>query len=99
MDKKIFIYNNDIHDIDKWKDDMITMIMEDDNLEYISFSYWYLSKYSCTKVYRNKKWFKDNLPLIEEFWNKVLYHKANGIEDLIKNKKTYNRKKVICQIE
>jgi len=99
LDKKIFIYNNDIRDIEKWKDDMITMVMEDVNLEYISFSYWYLSKYSCIKVYRNKKWFRDSLPLIEEFWNKVLYHKANGVEDLIKNKKTYNRKKVICQIE
>lgn len=98
--KNKFIYNNDNADVDKWKDQMIEMVIGNEDYQYVTVSYWYLSKYSCIEVYRNKKWFNDNLPAIEEFWNRVLFHRANGVDDLIKSKRVVNKKKPeVCNIE
>ena len=34
-------------------------------------------------------------PSIEKFWNDVLYHRENGIEGLVKEKKTYKKKEEV----
>lgn len=45
---------------------------------YIENIYWYLSKYSCFEVYRDKKWFSESLPIFQNFWNDVIKYRENG---------------------
>jgi putative phage-type endonuclease len=51
----------------------ITYDITDKNSKYKWFknSYWKLEKYSCVYVPRNKLWFKEAYPILENFWNKV----------------------------
>ena len=45
-----------------------------------STDYWYLEKQSCILVERNKQWFENALPLIEETWNIILKERKTGYE-------------------
>ena len=75
-----------------WNDAILDSICDSDNLQYISLSYWKLIKYSCVLIKRNRKWFSEILPNVKAFWDKVVYHRANGWEDLLKKKRKYKRK-------
>lgn len=47
------------------------------NYKFLGFVYWGLQQYSCVKVERDRAWFNEQLPKIEETWNKVLYYRNN----------------------
>jgi putative phage-type endonuclease len=56
----------------------------------IKVTYWRLDTYSVTRVYRNRSWFENKLPLMKEFWQKVCFYRNVGCDELlvdIKNKK------------
>ncbi len=56
--------------------------------ELINTLYWKLEKLSCVLVLRNKFWFYNILPYIENFWNLLLEEKNNGTyKERIKNKR------------
>lgn len=39
---------------------------------HVDWSWWGLKKYSCFIVYRDKQWFRDTLPIFQEFWDEVI---------------------------
>lgn len=52
-----------------------------------SVSFWQIEKYSCVPVFRDREWFAEALPKLEEFWNKVLHHRKVGLDDSFFTKK------------
>jgi len=63
------------------------------------------AEFSVVEVVRERDWFSDNLPFMRAFWDRVLWHRIHGIED-IKPKKRVKKVKpekpqvdVKCMIE
>ena len=79
-------------ELEAWEEQVIDESLENEMLDYVTTSYWYLNEYCVTLIKRDKEWFKNMNPNIEKFWNEVLYHREHGIEGLSKEKKTYKRK-------
>lgn len=42
------------------------------------------AEFVVTEVQRDRQWFQDQLPVMDEFWKKVLWHRQNGCDSLIK---------------
>lgn len=69
--------------------------------------YWYLDVYSCFKVFRDVLWFKETLPLFEEFWKEVEKYRENGNHHEIQVKRrkpketetTTSSKAAVCLID
>jgi hypothetical protein len=38
-------------------------------------------EFDVVNVKRDREWFEKYLPIMEEFWQKVLYHREYGIDD------------------
>ena len=52
------------------------------------------SEFCVTEVKRDREWFAEQLPVMDAFWKRVLWHRENGVEDLLKPKRTRKTKKV-----
>jgi len=51
-------------------------------------------EFCVTEVKRDREWFAQQLPVMEAFWNKVLWHREHGVEELLnKPKRTRNTTK------
>ena len=74
-------------EITVWEDKIVSSILSGNEYEYVTTSFWKLEEYLCTLIQRDRKWFSDAYILIDDFWKKVLYHRKNGVEKLIKVKK------------
>ena len=57
------------------------------------FGIWkcYIIAFAFNKAIKTDEVYKE----IERFWNDVLFHRKNGCETLIKEKKSYKKKDVI----
>ena len=97
--KNAFSYNIDNFDIELWENKSIDLILKKnkDNI-FIKKTYWKLPIYSCIQVFRDTEWFNASFSEIRAFWNKVIYHKLNGVDDLLKNKRVYKKKEPQCLI-
>ena len=51
-----------------------------DGLTWIKNTYWYLDKYSCSLVVRNKVWFDEITPLLRTIWDTILKERETGYE-------------------
>lgn len=92
LDKK---YVDDKEYIEKWKNDTIEKIFENDALQYTKTTYWYLNKINIILVKRDRSYFNKNFIKIKQFWDKVLHYRKNGIDELVdayKNKKPWTPK-------
>ena len=76
--KYIYFNETDIYYKD-WLNKELEKIQDKDN-KIITISYWKLKNYYITRIYRDKKWFNDNLHLMKEFWDEVLYYRNNKDE-------------------
>lgn len=45
------------------------------------------SEFCVTEVKRDRQWFQDQLPVMDALWKRVLWHRENGVEGLIKPKR------------
>ena len=88
-----FKYNIENYDYHSVQEHSINDIIKSDNLQYIKTTYWKLPIYSCIKVYRDHEWFHENFSTIRTFWNEVIYHRLNGVDELIQNKNKRKRNK------
>jgi len=52
------------------------------------------SEFVLTNVKRDREWFAKNMPIMRDFWDKVIYHREHGIEDP-PLKKTRKKKEII----
>ena len=59
-------------------------------------TYWVLDQFSCVLVRRNREWFREALPKIEEAWNTILIERETGYDHRATNTiATQNKKKKI----
>tara|TARA_Y100000389_G_scaffold202994_1_gene250027 strand:+ start:44 stop:1468 length:1425 start_codon:yes stop_codon:yes gene_type:complete len=77
------IYSNEFIN---WKNNEL----KSDNLIFVKPIFWKLQVISCVLVMRNKLWFNNILPLIETFWNNLLYERrTEKYKERIKKKRKY----------
>jgi putative phage-type endonuclease len=57
--------------------------------------YWKLNEMNCSLIKRDKVWFQEKEPIIEQFWNYVLFYRENDklLGELLDYIKTFNIKK------
>ena len=55
-----------------------------DHLVYLGKTFWRLDKYNCQSVERDPEWMTENYPILEKFWEEIVYHRQNGYESLLK---------------
>jgi hypothetical protein len=48
-------------------------------------------EFCVTEVKRDRDWFAQQLPVMDAFWNRVLWHREHGVEELL-NKPKRTRK-------
>lgn len=70
-----------------WVHNMKKQLITDELKDFVRVIPWKINKYSCISIYRNKSWWKNNIPIIKNFWNELLLYKKNGYENLIPKKK------------
>ena len=63
------------------------------NLTWIGYTYWYLDNYSCALVLRNKEWFKEVKPILENIWETIVKERVSGY-DHRKPKKRQPKEKI-----
>ena len=68
-------FNISGEELEKWLDE-IRLIAKD--CQDINEVYWFLKQYSCFEVYRDKKWFEDIRPLLQNTWWEVLKYRESG---------------------
>ena len=54
-----------------WKDSVHSRLMNNQKI-ITDTIYWSLLRVNCNEVLRDKEWFKQKLPMLENFWKKVL---------------------------
>ena len=81
----------------------LQLLMEILNLEeaiFIQYKPYEISwpgpvEFVVTEVKRDREWFAQYLPVMEAFWNRVLWHREHGVDELLKPKRAPRKKKVI----
>ena len=75
-------------EIEEWQEKSIDYYQ---NSEYkyifIKIIYWKLNILSCVLVCRNRQWFKDNIPLLQEIWTIIEKERISGYEHRAPNRK------------
>lgn len=66
-----FPYGSDLSDIPAWEEKIIDTILESEHQEYRATHRWFMNKYACTPIYRDRRWFNRSLPELTTFWKKV----------------------------
>jgi hypothetical protein len=60
------------HDIIDWEDKMVELYQSSKyNYVYIKYLYWKLEEYSCVLVCRNRDWFVNAIPDLQEIWTTI----------------------------
>jgi len=49
-------------------------------IRFVQIHYWKLEVYSCILVYRDREWFKSNIPCFSSIWDTVLKERVEGYE-------------------
>jgi len=85
QNKNEYIYSDINIDNPKiWIDKEFDKIIKHKHLTFINLSYWILKDYNCVFVKRDVEWFQSIKPKIISFWDKVIYHRQHGYEELEK---------------
>jgi putative phage-type endonuclease len=76
--------NMSVDEFTSWEE-MIMLNHENDM--WVKNIYWYLDELSCVLVLRNKFWFANAIPILNEIWKTIEYEKINGYQHRSPNKK------------
>jgi putative phage-type endonuclease len=76
------LYKNEDYFI-KWNEKTKQSIEEHETKDYIETKWWYIERYECTLVKRDRNFWNDTIPHIIKFWEDVNYYKKEGDEKLI----------------
>ncbi len=71
-------------EFNKWEE---MIMMKNEGLTWNSNIYWKLEKISCVLVLRNKQWFSEAEPILNELWNTILTERIEGYEHRAPKKK------------
>ena len=80
--KTIYFYNYDnfrtVEEFKIWEEKIIDEILETENYEYNTTTYWKLNKFNVVLVKRDREWFNNNYIKIYNFWQQVLEARRNN---------------------
>ena len=67
------------YEYDKWE---VEMFAKHERLGsiWVRTIYWYLDQYSCVIVRRNRLWFEEAVPVLEDLWKTIEEERSNGFE-------------------
>jgi putative phage-type endonuclease len=71
-------------DFASWEE---TMMAKHEHNMWVKNIYWRLDELSCVLVLRNKFWFKQAIPILNDVWKTIEYEKINGYQHRSPNKK------------
>ena len=66
--------------------------------EFVEAKWWYIERYECTLVKRDREWWAQTMEKIYQFNKEVEYYKANGVE-MLKQKINGNKSFDISSVE
>ncbi len=66
----------------KWFEQEKEKVLENKKMIYVETTYWKLMEVSCVPIYRDQKWFEDNLPELQKFWDQVLHYRKVGTDEI-----------------
>ena len=72
-------------ELEKWKRGILVKNEFESSLIFQCFSYWYLKEVSCVPIYRNQEWFHEKLPVLADFWGKVVKYRKAGMSVLLQD--------------
>ena len=90
-------YNN--KELIQWEMDNKVKLEKNENCLYSRTIYWKIEEYSKSEIWRDNNWWNENKHIYTEFWNKVLYYREKGYDELLKPVKKRNSKTPVCIIE
>lgn len=76
--------SNNESDWDKWNNDSTILKCgkyNQDNQLY----YWCINNINEIKINRDRNWFEEQLPIINEYWNQILYYRDVGINRFVQD--------------
>ena len=102
LKKTLYYYSEEKHvkcreTFEIWQEGLISKIYDNEHLEYLTTTFWYLNKYNVVLVKRDKRYFTNNFENLKSFWDDVLKYRENGIDslkNLKKPKKAYKEKEL-----
>jgi len=56
--------------------------IESEGHEFVEAKWWYIERYECTLVKRDREWWSTAMEKIYQFHKSVEYYKSNGVEEL-----------------
>ena len=56
-------------------------------------NWWYIKRYECTLVLRDRKWWRETMPKIIDFWEDVLHYRDIGNQSLLDKKESRKNKR------
>ena len=67
------------YEYDKWE---VEMFAKHERLGsiWVRTIYWYLDQYSCVLVRRNRLWFEEAVPVLEQLWETIEEERSSGFE-------------------
>jgi len=75
--------------IEQWEEETLELYQsEEHNYILVKFIYWKLEEMSCVLVFRNKKWFQDNIGQLQNIWSIIEEERKNGHSHRAPNKRT-----------
>ena len=67
------------YEYDKWEVEMFSKHERLGSI-WVRTIYWYLDQYSCVLVRRNRLWFEEAVPVLEQLWETIEEERSNGFE-------------------
>jgi hypothetical protein len=84
---------------DELKNEWIENAMLDESLVWVKNIYWKLDVYSCILVKRQREWFQQSIPQLEQIWKTILEERVSG--EYVKRaprKRTHDKKEKECHV-
>ena len=86
LGKNIFYYSElgmSRKEIKTWENECFDKILENENMEYLTTTYWKATEYNELLIKRDKEWWnKECLPKINKFWDDVLENRKRPVEKI-----------------
>ena len=74
-------------EIEEWEEQQVAFHENTNGYIFMKTIYWKLEKLSCVLVLRNKEWFKNNIPQLQNVWNIIEKERISGYEHRAPNRK------------
>jgi len=82
----------------RWIVDNIKKVKDDGN-EYVEAKWWFIQRYECTLVKRDREWWNETMEKIFIFWKEVKYYKKHSNKRKLLIEKKSGDKNDISKVE